>query len=192
MLEVRLKAFSSPSSICKLLQHSVYSLPSVSLPDSSNDILTRPTISVSFPILVPFFLAPRGSRTGERVKNAFWRERGRFFISPGIPHSLTKCVFCILAKGREGRGGEGLQNGLFLDGGEYGMVQEGIVVYIFRHRNLGWICIPLLAWQQAQIGALGITIIIIVGWMDGNAVSQTFISTPGREGGNEQTSPKGD
>ena len=32
---------------------------------------------------------------------------GRFFISPGIPHSLTKCVFCILAEEREGREEEG-------------------------------------------------------------------------------------
>ena len=64
--------------------------------------------------------------------------------------------------------------------------RRAIVVYIFRHRNLGWICIPLLAWQQAQIGALGITIIILVGWMDGWQRSQSNIHQHPWEGGRKE------
>ena len=59
--------------------------------------------------------------------------------------------------------------------------RRGIVIYIFRHRNLGWICIPLLAWQ-AQIGALGIAIIIIVGWMATQSVKHSSAPVGGREG----------
>ena len=60
--------------------------------------------------------------------------------------------------------------------------RRGIVIYIFRHRNLGWICIPLLAWQ-AQIGALGIAIIIIVGWMATQSVKHSSAPVGGKEGG---------
>ena len=53
--------------------------------------------------------------------------RGGAFSFPQVfhTHSQSVCfVFCPKGEGRGGRKGKGLRNGLFLDGGEYGMVQE--------------------------------------------------------------------
>ena len=124
-------------------------------------------------------------------KNAFWRERGRFFISPGIPHSLTKCVFCILAKGREGRGWVT----------KWTLLRWRRVRHGSRGGELLFTYFAIAIWvgfaspfspgsrHKSELSASPSSSSSSDGWMDGNAVSQTFISTRGRE---EQTSPKGD
>ena len=151
--------------------------------------LTRPTISVSFPILVPFVLTPRGSRTGERVKDAFWRERwGGWALFHFPRYSTLTHKVCVLYSGRkkggEGRGGrkgKGFRNGLFLDGECVVVQEEGNCYLHISPSQSGMDLHP--PSRLAGTNRSSRHRYHHHRRMDGNAVSQTFISTRGREGG---------
>ena len=115
--------------------------------------------------------------------------RGGAFSFPQVFHTHSQSV-CFVFWPKGGTEGEGFRNGLFLDGGEY--VRHGsrggelLFTYFAIAIWVGFACPFSPGSRHKSELSASRSSSSSDGWMDGNAVSQTFISTPGREGGRKE------
>ena len=130
------------------------------------------------------------ARTSPQVKMRFGG-RGGAFSFPQVFHTHSQSV-CFVFWPKGGRGGDGLPNGLFLDGGEYGMVQEeGNCCLHISPSQSGLDLHPpsrLTAGTNRSSRHHDHHPRRMDGWMATQSVKHS--SAP--VGGREQTSPKGD